>query len=37
MQVQHWVMIAVVLIVGYTLGVKFPGFFNMAVSKVTGG
>ena len=28
MQSHHWLMLAVVLIVGYALGVKFPSYGN---------
>jgi len=36
MQSRHWIMIIVVLVIGYALGIYFPSYGQKAVSAVTG-
>jgi hypothetical protein len=33
---RHWIMLVVVLLVGYAAGIAFPNFGKAAVSKVSG-
>lgn len=36
MQKQHWLMLVVVLLIGYALGIYFPSYGQKAIASVGG-